>query len=131
MDIKNLRSCEMMAHLLDSLEEGKSIGHYGRLVFAIVARHFISEQDLLSCLLKDQSFSEQQARALLEQVSARDYSPPKRERILEWQKEQDFPICPEADDPDACNVYKDLRFPDSIYEHINDYYIQKARVMSR
>ena len=29
-----------MAHLLDSLNDGKDIGHYGRLVFAMVARHF-------------------------------------------------------------------------------------------
>ena len=130
MAVKDLRNCEMMAHLLDSLEQGKDIGHYGRLVFAMVARHFISEQDLLYCLQKDQNFSEQKARALLEQVSARDYSPPRRERILKWQKEQDFPICPAAGDPDACNVYKNLKFPDSIYEHINEYYLQKAGIMT-
>ncbi len=128
MTVNDLRNCEMMAHLLDSLEKGKNIGHYGRLVFAMVARHFISDQDLIQCLLKDPGVSEQDARALLEQVSARDYNPPRRERILEWQKEQDFQICPDADNPDACNVYKDLRFPDSIYEHINEYYFQKARL---
>ncbi len=131
MALEDLRNCEMMAHLLDSLENGKDIGHYGRLVFAIVARHFISEEELLYCLQKDQNFSEQQARALLEQVSARAYSPPSRERILEWQKAQDFPICPDPDNPDACNVYRDLKFPDSIYEHINEYYLQKVRVWSR
>ncbi len=128
MDVKDLRNCEMMAHLLDSLGEGKDIGHYGRLVFVIVARHFIGEQELLHWLQKDPSFSEQEARALMEQVNARDYSPPRRRRILEWQKEQDFPICPDADNPDACNLYRDLRFPDSIYEHINEYYLQKARL---
>lgn len=122
----DLKNCEMMSHLLDSLEKGENIGHYGRLVFAMVARHFLDEEDLIDCLLKDRTFSEQEARALLKQVNARDYSPPRRERILEWQKEQDFPICPEADNPDACNVYRDLRFPDSIYEHINEYYLQKA-----
>ncbi len=126
MNVNDLRNCEMMAHLLDSLEKGINIGHYGRLVFAMVARHFISEQDLLQCLLKDPGFSEQDARALLEQVNARDYSPPRRERILEWQKHQDFPICPDANNPDACNVYRDLKFPDSTYEHINEYYLQKA-----
>ncbi len=126
MDVKDLRNCEMMAHLLDSLEEGKDIGHYGRLVFVMVARHFIDEQEMLRCLQKDPNFSEQEARALMEQVNARDYSPPRRQRILQWQKEQDFPICPDADNPDACNVYRDLRFPDSIYEHINKYYLQKA-----
>src|SRR5205823_10744542 len=33
-----LRNDSMMAHLLDSLRDGKDIGHYGRLVFAMVAR---------------------------------------------------------------------------------------------
>ena len=40
--IEELRKDSMMAHLLDSLEAGKDIGHYGRLVFAMVARHFRS-----------------------------------------------------------------------------------------
>jgi hypothetical protein len=126
MAVEDLRNSDMMSYLLDSLEKGTDIGHYGRLVFAMVARHFMSEEELLSYLQKDGSFSEQQARALVQQVQARDYSPPKRERILEWQKEQGFPICPEADDPDGCNVYKDLKFPDFIYERINEYHVQKA-----
>jgi hypothetical protein len=60
------------------------------------------------------------------QVEGRDYNPPKRQRILEWQARQDFPICPNADDPDACNVYRELQFPDSVYEHIEEYYEEKA-----
>src|SRR4026209_2943243 len=35
----NLRDSPMMAHLLDALEKGTDVGHYGRLVFAMVARH--------------------------------------------------------------------------------------------
>jgi hypothetical protein len=53
-------------------------------------------------------------------------NPPRRERILEWQQAQDFPICPTPDDPDACNVYKDLEFPESVYQNITDYHEQKA-----
>ena len=33
--VEELRKDEMMAHLLDSLDQGKDIGHYGRLVFAM------------------------------------------------------------------------------------------------
>ena len=58
-------------------------------------------------------------------MQERGYNPPRRERILEWQSQQDFPICPNPDDPDACNVYRDLRFPDSVYEDISDYYEHK------
>ena len=32
MAVKDLRNNEMAAHLLDSLDAGKDIGHYGRLV---------------------------------------------------------------------------------------------------
>ncbi len=55
----------------------------------------------------------------------RDYNPPKPQRIREWQSQQEFPICPTGD-PDACNVYKDLKFPDGVYENIQEYYEQKV-----
>jgi hypothetical protein len=112
----------MLAHLLDALEDQQDIGHYGRLVFAMVGRHFLDEDELVGYLTKDKDFDEQAARALYRQVQGRDYSPPRRERILEWQAQQDFPICPSPDDPSACNVYRELRFPDGIYEHIEEFY---------
>ena len=122
-----LKKSGMMAHLIAALEEGKDIGHYGRLVFAMVARHFLSEEEVIALLNKDRDFSEEQAKLLMRQVEGRDYSPPKRDRILAWQKEQEFPICPNPEDPDSCNVYKDLNFPDHVYEHIQGYAEQKAK----
>lgn len=127
MAVEDLLKNGMMAHLLEALEAGKDIGHYGRLVFAMVARHFMTEDELLTYLTKNPDFTEEEARALYHQVQGRDYNPPRRERILEWQKQQEFPICPNPDDPDACNVYKDLQFPESIYQHITDYHEQKAQ----
>jgi hypothetical protein len=121
-----LRKNGMMAHLLDALERGQDIGHYGRLVFAMVARHFLSEAELLAALQKNPGFSDEQARALYHQVQGKGYNPPRRERVLEWQEQQDFQICPNPEDPDACNVYKDLRFPQEVYEHISDYHEQKS-----
>ncbi|MEH1841103.1 MAG: hypothetical protein V7L20_20675 [Nostoc sp.] len=126
MAIEELRKNDMMAHLLDSLDAGKDIGHYGRLIFAMVARHFLSESELINYLHKDKDFSEEQARSLYLQVQGKDYNPPRRERVLQWQLQQDFIICPNADDPDACNVYKDLQFPEETYEHISEYHEQKA-----
>lgn len=121
-----LRKNAMMAHLLDALEQRQDIGHYGRLVFAMVARHFMDQAELVGHLTRDPRVSDEDARGLWQQVQGRDYSPPRRERILDWQGQQGFPICPTPDDPDACNVYKDLRFPEQVYEHINEYYEQKA-----
>ncbi|MDX2214101.1 MAG: hypothetical protein SFY66_12505 [Oculatellaceae cyanobacterium bins.114] len=123
-----LQKNSMMAHLLDALEAGQEIGHYGRLVFAMVARHFMDDQELVDYLMKDPECNEGDAKALVRQVEGKDYNPPKRERILEWQQHQDFPICPNSEDPDNCNVYKDLTFPDAVYEHINSYYEQKPTV---
>ncbi|QYO64828.1 hypothetical protein [Leptolyngbya sp. 7M] len=126
MSIEALRKSSMMAHLLDALEAGEDIGHYGRLTLAMIARHFISEAELIEYLQKDSDFSETEAKALVQQVQGKDYNPPKRDRILEWQSQQEFPICPNPDDPDACNVYRDLQFPDEVYEHISSYHEQKA-----
>lgn len=123
---QELRKSDMMSHLLDALDAGQDIGHYGRLTFAMVARHFMSEAELIRYLQQDPDFGETAAKALVKQVQGKDYNPPKRDRILEWQQQQDFPICPNSDNPDACNVYKDLKFPDHVYEHISDYYEHKV-----
>jgi len=128
MAVSDLRKNDMMAHLLDALEQGKDVGHYGRLVFAMVARHFVSDAELVKLLTKDKNFGEEDARTLVAQVQSRDYNPPKREKIMQFLEQQKFPICPNADDPDACNVYKDLRFPETVYAKINEYYQQKAGV---
>lgn len=92
----------------------------------MIARHFMTEDELIEYLQKDSDFSETEARALVKQVEGKDYNPPKRDRILHWQEQQDFPICPDADDPDSCNVYRDLQFPDEVYEHISSYYEHKV-----
>ena len=126
--IEELKKSPMMAHLLEALEHGTDIGHYGRLVFAMVARHFMDDAELRETLMQDPVCDERQALSLVEQVKGRDYSPPRREKVLQFQAQQDFPLCPNAEDPDACNVYKDLQFPESVYEHITDYREQKAHV---
>jgi hypothetical protein len=123
----DLRDSPMMAHLLEALEQGTDIGEYGRLVFAMVARHFLDEEELIGLLAGQPGMDEQQAKAMVLQVQGRDYNPPKRERILEWQAQQDFPICPHPDDPQACNVYRELQFPDSIYERIGEFWQDKAQ----
>lgn len=125
MAVEELRKNDMMAHLLDALDAGKDIGHYGRLVLAMVARHFLSEDELIDYLQKDSDFTQAEAQTLYKQVQGKDYNPPRRERVLEWQQQQEFPICPNPDDPDSCNVYKDLQFPEHVYEHISDYYQHK------
>ena len=115
-----------MAHLLDALASGQDIGHYGRLVVAMVAHHFLDDETLVQLLAQDGAFAEDEARALVLQVRERDYNPPRRERILEWQQQQDFPICPNPEDPAACNVYRELSFPEQVYEDIQDYYEERA-----
>jgi hypothetical protein len=96
----------------------------------MVARHFMDEDELVELLAKQPELDETKSRALVLQVKQRGYNPPKRERILEWQSKQDFQICPDPDDPKSCNVYSELRFPDEIYENINDFYEEQAEAQS-
>ena len=119
---EELRNSPMMAHLLDALEQGTDIGHYGRLTFVMVARHFLPDGEIVELLSHQPDHNTADSHALLQQVKAHDYNPPKRERILEWQSKQDFPICPTPDEPGSCNVYQDLNFPSHIYENITEYY---------
>ncbi len=122
----NLRDSPMMAHLLDALEKGQDIGHYGRLTFLMVARHFLSEDEMVKLLEKPPGLDEKEARAQVMQINTRGYNPPKRDRILQWMELQDFPICPNPEDPNACNVYRELQFPDGIYDRIEDFWEEKA-----
>ena len=121
MPVEDLRQSPMMGHMLDALDNGEDIGHYGRLVFAMIGRHFVSNDELVGLLTKDQDADEQEIKALVQQVEDKGYSPPRREKILEFQDQQDFPICPNPDDPDACNPYAELQFPEEVYESIQEY----------
>jgi DNA primase large subunit len=124
---EELCTSPMMTHLLDALEQGIDIGHYGRLTFVIVARHFLDEDELVSLLSQQPDHDAEDARVLVRQVQAHDYNPPKRERILEWQAQQDFPICPTPNEPGTCNVYQELQFPEGIYEHISEFYEEQIK----
>ena len=121
MAMDDLRQSPMLSHLLDALERGEDIGHYGRLTFAMVARHFLDREEVARLLAQDQDFGEREAKSLVQQVESRGYNPPSRTRILEWQSQQDFPICPTPDDPDACNVYRELTMPGDVIEDIEEY----------
>lgn len=126
MPVEDLRQSPMMAHMLDALDQGEDIGHYGRLVFAMIGRHFVSTDELVGLLTKDNDAEKEEIKALVQQVEDKGYSPPRREKILEFQDQQDFAICPTPDDPDACNPYAELQFPDEVYESIQDYREEKA-----
>jgi hypothetical protein len=92
----------------------------------MVGRHFLAGGELLQYLLKDPECDEAQAKSLLDQVESRGYNPLKRERILEWLKKQDFPLCPDAPNPTQCNVYRTLDFPKEVYEKIEQFHEQRA-----
>ena len=124
--IEDLKKDNMMAHLIATLDSDHSIGHYGRLVFAMVGRHFLEREELGDYLCKDPECDDAQARSLIEQVESRGYNPPKRERILEWMQKQDFPLCPDTNDPTQCNVYRNLDFPKDVYDRIEQFHEQRA-----
>lgn len=126
MAVEEIRQSPMMDHLLRALENGEDIGHYGRLTFAMVARYFVDNEELVGLLAEDTDESEREARALVQQVEEKDYNPPRRERILQWQAQQEFEICPTPDDPDSCNVYNELTFPDELYQDIEEYREEKS-----
>jgi DNA primase large subunit len=126
MAVEDLKQSPMMNNMLEALNRGEDIGHYGRLTFAMVARYFVDDEELVQLLAKDGDTDENKARALVQQVEEKGYNPPRRDRIVEWQEQQDFQICPNPDDPDACNVYNELTFPDGLYEDIQQYREERA-----
>ena len=125
MPLDDLKRSPIMTHLLDALDRGEDIGHYGRLTFAMIAHRFLDRDELLAWLRKDESIDEGEAKSLVQQVESRDYNPPKRERILEWMRKQEFPVCPTPEDPGACNVYRNLEFPKEVYERIEAFHMER------
>lgn len=118
----DLRQSPTMARLLDALEAGEDVGHYGQFTFAAVAHHFMEEDAVIGLLAKQPEMDEEKARAVVLQIEERDYNPPRRERILEQQTHQKFQIIPNTDDPDSGNLYRELTFPDDTYENITEYH---------
>jgi hypothetical protein len=86
----------------------------------MIGRQFVTNNELVELLKKDHDADEGEIRALAKQVEKMGYSPPRREKILEYQSQQDFPICPDSD-PDTCNPYAELQFSDEVYEPVQEY----------
>ena len=126
MAVEDLRKSAMMSHIMEALDNGEDIGHYGRLTFAMVGVYFANDDELVGLLAKDEDADEREVRAMVQQVREKGYNPPNRDKVLEWQSKQDFQICPDPDDPDACNVYSELDIPDEVLEDIQEYREEKA-----
>ena len=121
MSVEDLKQSQMMNHMLEALESGEDIGHYGRLTFAMVGVYFANDDELVQVMTQDHDAEEREIRAMVQQVREKGYNPPNRDKILEWQQKQDFQICPNPDDPDACNVYSELDIPQGVLEDIQEY----------
>jgi DNA primase large subunit len=121
MPVEDLTQSQMMNHMLEALENGEDIGHYGRLTFAMVGVYFANDDELVQVMTKNEDADEREVRAMVQQVREKGYNPPNRDKILEWQQKQDFQICPNPDDPDACNVYSELDMPQEVLEDIQEY----------
>ncbi|MBV9297062.1 MAG: hypothetical protein JO145_15930, partial [Acidobacteriaceae bacterium] len=91
MALEDVQANPMMNHLVEALDRGKNIGHYGRLVFVMVSQYFLTENEIIALLTKDPDCDDEKARIILKQVKAHGYNPPKPDRILAWMNEQDFP----------------------------------------
>lgn len=128
---EELRGSPTMARLLDALNQGTDIGRYGQFTFVTVARHFMKEEEIVKLLARQPEMDEEKARALALQVQEHDYNPPSRERILEQQTHQEFQIIPDPNDSEIGSLYRELRFPDGLYEQIDHYYEEKAEAHSQ
>ncbi len=114
-----LSDSPMMAHLLKALQAGVDIGDYGRLAFIIIARYFLPEEEIVSCLTGQPHLDRERALRLVRRVGREGYHPPTREQILEWQAIQEFEICPDPEDAESCDIYRQLRFPRQVVSAVN------------
>lgn len=55
------------------------------MAFAVIGRHFVSNDELVGLLTKDHDADEAAVRSMVQQVEEKGYSPPGREKILDFQ----------------------------------------------
>ncbi|PYE51877.1 hypothetical protein [Deinococcus yavapaiensis] len=109
-----LKSNRFMAHLVGALEMGQDIGPYGRKIFATVAQYFLSADDTL--MLLKRNLGEQEAREVMKSVEGEP--PPRRGKVVEYTKRQNFPILPNNHDAHLDDLYAGLTFPPEIQARI-------------
>lgn len=122
---EQMMSSPTIRRLVEAAEAGEDIGHYGELTLAIVGRYFMSDADLVDLLSRCVEMDRKKAAGLVHQVKEGDYSPPRRETLVHWSSEQQFNLI-NVKDPDSGNLYRELTFPDQVYEHIRHYHEDKA-----
>ena len=122
---EQMRNSPFMAKLMDDLDNGVDVGHYGRLTYAMVARYFVEPKDIADLLAGQPDQDEAKASAMVQQVVHRGYSPPRRERLMEWQAKQHYQMV-DPEDPDSGNLYRDLEFPNALYDHISEYHEEQV-----
>ena len=91
----------------------------------MVARHFLSEGELTALLRHNPGINDHEARSLNLPVQGKNYKPLRREHSPMAERAE-LPDLPNPEDPDSCNVYKDLEFPPEVYEHIAGYDEEKV-----
>jgi hypothetical protein len=126
---EDLRESPMMASLWDDLKIGVDVGHFGRLLFCIVARHFMQEDEIIKLLSNGDNMVPEDAQAMLLNVNERNYNPPRPAVIRKWQERQGYKIIPVEHQHDLAygNLYSELRFPREIYEQVGEFYKQAAK----
>lgn len=126
---EDMRKSHMMASLWDDLKIGVDIGHFGRLLFCIVARHFMEEEQIIKLLTSGQQMLPEDAQAMLLNVNERNYNPPRPSVIRKWQQKQRYKIIPDEHAHDLAygNLYSELRFPQEIYDQVGEFYKEAAK----
>jgi hypothetical protein len=69
----DLKHSPMMNHMLEALDRGEDIGHYGRLTFVMVARHRVDNEELVGLLTQDQDADERDVQVMVQQVEEKGY----------------------------------------------------------
>ena len=83
MPVEDLKQSPLMNHMLEALENGEDIGHYGRLTFAMVGAYFVKNDELVRLLTQHHDGDEREVRAIVQQVREKGYNPPNRDKLLE------------------------------------------------
>jgi hypothetical protein len=117
-----LAASRTVARWLLALEARQDIGHFGRLAFVSIARHFLSSDELVALLARQPRWDQAKAQKLVERVRQRGYSPPTRPRLLEWQARQRYPLLDDPADPTLGNLYRELPLPDEVFREIEAFW---------
>ena len=127
--LDDLKRNPMMRRIIQTMESGQDVGHYGRFIFTVVASYFIGEKEITDLLKRQPEIEDsEEALGFYLQVASARYVMPTSARIRAWDKSEEqknFPLIIQGD-RNSGNLYREIPLPQQALVSVRSYWREAA-----